>query len=548
MDLGALLDSLGLTVLDVISYLGLAACGTMSVGLLVGMMLASKYDPVISWPHRRLPLFKLHNILGYATLVLVLAHPVFLLFAPGQGFGILEILVPVLAPKQPFENTLGAIALYGTLVVVATSYFRKRMTFRRWKAIHYTNYLTVLTFVFHSLLTNPNLDGKQIDFTDGGKIFVMVCVVVVMLAIVGRAFLAGRARRQGVSTAEALQASAARWEGRLRVARKFVETHAVQTFRLMTVDGSLLPFRWQPGQYITLAFQTPTGPLRRAYTIASSPNQSRFLELTVKREQTGDGGSAFLHDHVREGDVISVIGPQGDFTFTGVEADSIVMIAGGVGVTPMMSKLRHLTDAAWEKSITLIYCVQTFDDVIFKDELMRLRERHRNFHLRVLPTVTADPHGTAPHGFLTPELIRSFAPEIAQSRVHLCGPTPMMDAVLLMLRDLGVPEDVTFTETFSSLPIDQGPGANEEVAITFQRSGRTVVAKRGESMIRVAEANGIAVDYSCRTGECGSCRCKLLTGEVDMPEGTVLSAKERAAGLILACVSRPVSDSVTLDL
>ena len=547
MNLVVLLAPYGLTVLDIISYLGLAACGTMSVGLLLGMMLGSKYDPVVSWPHRKLPLFKLHNILGYVTLVLVLAHPVMLLFAPGQGFGILEILVPAFAPKQPLENTLGAIALYGVLVVVVTSYLRKRMTFRRWKAIHYTNYLTVLTFVFHSLLTNPNLDGKQIDFTDGGKIFVIVCVVVVVLAIIGRAFYAGRAARQGVTPAQALQASAARWEGRLRVARKFVETNAVQTFRLMTEDGSLLPFRWRPGQYVTLAFKTATGPMRRSYTIASSPNQSRFLELTVKREETG-GGSAFLHDHVHEGDVLSVVGPQGDFTFTGAEASSIVMIAGGVGVTPMMSKLRHLTEAAWEHSITLIYCVQSLDNVIFNDELLRLRERHCNFYLRILPTVTDDPQWTGPRGFLTRDTISMFAPGIAQSRVHLCGPTPMMNAVLPMLRDLGVAEDSTFTETFVSLPVDQGPGSDEEVTITFQRSGRTVIARRGEGMIRVAEANGIEVDYSCRTGECGSCRCKLLSGEVEMPDGTVLSAKERKAGLILACVARPVSANITLDL
>lgn len=546
MTLDTALSAYGLTVLDIISYLGLAACGTMSVGLLLGMVLASKYDPVVSWPHRKLPLFRLHNILGYVTLVLVLAHPVTLLFATGQGFGWLEILLPVVAPKQPFENTLGAIALYGVLVVVATSYLRKRMSFRRWKAIHYTNYLVALTFIFHSLLTNPNLNDKEIDYTDGGKIFVIVCVIGVVLAIIGRAFYAGRAMRQSVTQAQAGEASVARWEGRLRVARKFVETNAVQTFRLMTEDGGLLPFRWQPGQYLTLALHTPTGLKRRSYTIASSPNQNRYLELTIKREGMGSG-SAFLHDDVQEGDVLSVVGPQGDFTFTGVEADNLVMIAGGVGVTPMMSKLRNLAESSWRHSITLIYCVQTMEDVIFRDELRSLQKRHANFYLHILPTV-ADPAGTEVFGFLTPDKIIRFAPEITSARVHLCGPAPMMNAVIPMLRGLGLPDDSVFTETFTSLPSDQGPGADEPVEITFQRSGRTVLAKRGEGIIRVAESNGIAVDYSCRTGECGSCRCKLVAGEVEMPEGTALTAKERKAGLILACVVRPVSEAITVDL
>ena len=84
--------------------------------------------------------------------------------------------------------------------------------------------------------------------------------------------------------------------------------------------------------------------------------------------------------------------------------------------------------------------------------------------------------------------------------------------------------------------------------MTFAKSCKTVIARRGEGVIRVAEANGIAMDYSCRNGECGSCRCKLLAGEVDMPDKTALTAKERKAGFILACVARPVSDAITLDL
>jgi glycine betaine catabolism B len=545
MNLRLLLAPYDLTVLDLISYLGLATCATMTAGLMLGMLLGSKYDPVVSWPHRQLPLFKIHNILGYLTLALALAHPAMLLLADGQGFGLLQILLPVVAPKQPFENALGALALYGTIVIVITSYFRKRMTFRRWKAIHYSNYLTVLTFIFHSLLTNPNLDDKQVDFTDGGKVFVLICVVAIIVAMTGRAFYAGRATRLGVTTAQAVRDSAARWEGRLRVARKFVETGAVQTFRLMTEDGGPLPFNWAPGQYVTLALQTPTGPMRRSYTIASSPNQSRFLELTIKRE---GGGSVFLHDHVNEGDFLDVKGPQGVFTFSGDEAERLVMIAGGVGVTPMMSKLRHLTESAWDHSITLIYGVQTLGDVIFKDELAALKKRHPNFNLHILPSDTGESRWTGYSGYLTIDKIATFAPQIALSRVHLCGPAPMMSAVLPLLQKLGVPDEAVFTEDFTSLPADQGPGSDDEVTITFQRSHRSVIAKRGEGIIRVAEANGVPVDYSCRTGECGSCRCKLISGEVDMPKGTALTEKERNSGLILACVARPVSNAITLDL
>ena len=315
----------------------------------------------------------------------------------------------------------------------------------------------------------------------------------------------------------------------------------------MTESGAPLPFHWKAGQYVTLALQTPNGPIRRAYTIASSPNQSRFLEITVKREATG-GGSQYLHDNVEVGQMLSVKGPQGDFTFMGHEAEGIVMIAGGVGITPMMSTLRHLTESAWTHPVTLIYGTQTLADVIFRDELVAIEKRHPNFRLHLLPTVADDKTWTGPHGYLTPEMILDFVPNIARARVHMCGPTPMMSAVLPILEGLGVSEGAIFTEAFTSLPFEPGPGADEEVSMTFAKTGKTVIARRGEGVIRVAEANGIAMDYSCRNGECGSCRCKLLAGEVDMPDKTALTAKERKAGYILACVARPVSDAITLDL
>ncbi len=547
MTYATLLSVFGITELDLVSYLGLAACASMSVGLMLGMLLGSKYDPVVSWPHRAIPLFRIHNWLAYTTIMLAFVHPALLLLAPKEGFGLLEILVPVFSPKQPLENTFGALAVYGTLVIVVTSYLRKRMSFRRWKIIHYTNYLTVATFLLHSLLTNPNLNGREIDYMDGGKVFVIACVIIVLLAVSARAFYAGRASRAGVTTAEAVRDSAARWEGRLKVVKTFIETETVRTFRFVAPDGGVLPFRWLAGQHLTLALDTPTGPIKRAYTIASSPNQTRYLEITVKRE-SHIGGSSFLHDKVRAGDFLKVYGPAGSFTFEGEESAGIVLIAGGVGITPMMSKIRNLTEQAWTHPVKLIYAVQKLDQIIFANELEILRQRHANFQLLVIPTTVINSLWKGPRGFLTLEIIEDFVPDIATQRVHLCGPTLMMKAVLEMLENLGTPEANIFTESFGALPADEGVGSDETVELVFKRSGRSVTAKRGESMVRVAEANGIAIDYSCRSGECGSCRCKIIEGEVKMPEGTTLTAKEIASGQILACVARAVSDRVVLDL
>ena len=220
----------------------------------------------------------------------------------------------------------------------------------------------------------------------------------------------------------------------------------------------------------------------------------------------------------------------------------------GVGITPMMSTLRHLTETLCGRPIVLIYAVRTLDEVIFRDELRMLQARHPNFSLHLLPNETDDPNWTGRTGYLTPAMLAAFALDIARQRMHLCGPAAMMTAVAPMLAQLGVQQSAVFAEAFTAQPPDGGEGADAAVTITFQRSARTMIARRGGGILRVAAANGVTLAQSCRTDECGSCRCKLVAGEVDMPDKPALTAKERAAGLILVCVARPTSDAVVLDL
>src|SRR5207247_7095457 len=126
-------------------------------------------------------------------------------------------------------------------------------------------------------------------------------------------------------------------------------------------------------------------PVRRSYTIASSPTQQDFAEITVKHEEPG-AVSAFLHSRVQPGDLLDFSGPSGSFIFTGRECKCILLIGGGVGITPLMSVLRYLTDRSWPGDIFLLCGVKTPQDIIFREELDYLRRRNPN--VRVVISVS----------------------------------------------------------------------------------------------------------------------------------------------------------------
>ncbi len=344
---------------------------------------------------------------------------------------------------------------------------------------------------------------------------------------------------------------------RLRVTQIFQETGDVKTFRLVACHGGALPFSFLPGQFLTLTMPVGEKPIRRSYTISSSPTQGYYCEISVKREEQG-AGSRYLHDKVKEGDTLEVQAPSGKFVFSGTEAASIVLISGGVGITPMMSITRALTDMGWQGDIYFIVACRNSEHFIFQAELGRLQARFRNLHVFVAMSRIEEPVDGYHSGRLTEELLSGWVPDISSKRVHLCGSPPMMKATKQMLSNLGVPADNIYTENFGSQQKPHvTPGVREEstknaaadnlatetaASVSFTVSGKSTPLLTGENVLEAAEREGVDIDYSCRTGMCGVCTVKLLSGQVTMEVEDGLERDDKAAGMILACQAIAAAD------
>lgn len=333
------------------------------------------------------------------------------------------------------------------------------------------------------------------------------------------------------------------WSGSLRVSRIISETPAVKTFRFVAADGEGVPFSYGPGQFLTLSLVIDGVNIKRSYTIASAPSQRSYCAITVKREEHGIV-SRFLHDQIKEGDTLGATAPSGTFVFDGSQAENIVLLGGGVGITPLMSVIRYLTDIGWTGSIDLFYSCRTPQDYIFQEELEALQGKHANLRVFVTATRAEDQQWPGMRGRFTAAVLKEQLPDIAQRLVHVCGPSPMTSAFVDMLRTLGVPEKRIKTEAFGPgrQPLSTAGDSQGASSIRFSMTDKSVVADPGQTVLEAAEAAGIDIDSSCRSGQCGSCRVRLLSGRVDMECDDALSEAEKREGFILACQSRARED------
>ncbi|MDF0495525.1 FAD-binding oxidoreductase [Bradyrhizobium yuanmingense] len=360
-------------------------------------------------------------------------------------------------------------------------------------------------------------------------------------------------------------AASSPWKGKLRVCAIYRETPDVKTFRLQAEEGGAIPFTFLPGQFLTYAIEIGGQTVRRSYTIASSAAQSAYVETTIKRQE---GGllSDYMHGQLKEGDLVEVTGPSGAFTFTGTEADSVVLIGGGVGITPLMAAIRYLSDIAWPGQIYLVYGAQTTEQFIFRDELEYLQRRMNNLHVAATMMRAAGTSWMGREGQITAEFLTQAVPDLLKRRIHLCGPPGMMDALRKTLIGLGVPGEQIKAEAFGpargAVPPPGKTAGEAQMAggeagsrgaaavgpatatIRFAKSGKVAALPPDKSVLEVAESVGVAIDYSCRAGVCGVCKTHLLQGNVTMEVQDALTAEDKANGLILACQARSVGDLV----
>lgn len=483
----------------------------------------------------------------YAFVYLALHFAIF--FALDRAGSVSSTVHEILTRRYLQIGTV-ALVLFLPLAVTSTDAMVTRLGPRAWKRLHRLTYLATALGALHYILLVKS---------DHRQPYAYAAVIGALLVYrVARHYLDLRAAAHRVVPAAPAKRRAF-WKGELRVARVFDETPDVRTLRLVAADGGHLPFESRPGQYLNLALTIDGRRVNRSYTIASSPTRADYCEITVKRAANGYA-SHHVHAALVEGSRVTVSAPAGRFVFDGAGATQVVLLAGGVGITPLMAMVRYLTDHCWGGTIHLLFSARRASDVIFRDELAYLAARFPT--LRVTVTLTQEPADSdwrGERGPISAALLTRAVPTLREGPVYLCGPDAMMAAMRALVVGLGVDEARVFTEAFVSpaspsasepagAVVDTEPAATGEglVSINFARSKRTVEPAGDATVLEAAESAGVEIPFDCRSGICGQCKTKLVGGRVAMETQDALTADDRAKGLILACQARPVG-AVTVE-
>lgn len=349
------------------------------------------------------------------------------------------------------------------------------------------------------------------------------------------------------------------------------ETHDVKTFVFQALHPKL--FVYKPGQFATLELPIDGKTVRRSYTISSSPSRPHSISITVKRVP-GGLVSNWLHDNMQVDFQFALSGPHGEFTCFDAPAEKLLLISAGSGITPVMSMLRWLVDSNSNADVVFINNIRTPADVIYDHELkylgMRMGERLK---LAVIPgKVDPGQSWNGPVCFFGEPVLRMWAPDFVEREVFVCGPPGYMDLVRGTLERMGHPTHRYHQESFGGAPPAAAkpaapaaaakpaapapaPVAAKPVAapvvdtveLVFSVSDKTITTHSDEFILDVAEANGIALNNSCRAGSCGTCKVKKVAGEVEMDGQQALSESDLEDGYVLACVGRACGKRVVLE-
>lgn len=359
------------------------------------------------------------------------------------------------------------------------------------------------------------------------------------------------------------------------------ETHDVKTFRFVAEPNVL--FFYKPGQFVILELEIAGKKVMRSYSISSTPSRPHILEITVKRvpapTDVADAPpglvSNWLHENMTVGSQVQLKGPMGQFTCVDRQAAKLLFISAGSGITPMMSMSRWLCDRADNVDLIFVHSASSPHDFIFRHELESMAARYSNFKLAV--TMTRLQPGQFWQGYtgrLNELMLQAIAPDLQERTIYVCGSNPFMDSVKTKLEVLNFPMENYYEESFGGAkikPSAKQKRGNEEDKTTesssaqaqkweldttkpksenitsvkttqeespvaiFSKVGKEIPCDEEDTILEIAEQEGIELPSGCRMGACGSCKLPLLEGKVNYDD-----EPECEPGYLFTCIAKPV--------
>ena len=344
-----------------------------------------------------------------------------------------------------------------------------------------------------------------------------------------------------------------------KVFKKVKENELVSSLYLCLEDDESLE-TFKPGQHLLFKIK-PEGQahaIQRFYSFSEAPNQD-YYRISVKKELPPKGvlnvpsgkGSTFIHDNIQVGDSIEAKGPMGGFFLKTEDSDPIILIAGGIGLTPLLSMLNTIISTNSKQLVTLFLGVTNSTDHLFKSHLESINKAYDNIHIHtcymnpLATDVLGDDYDY--EGFVHIDFIKSKLPENFKN-FYICGPSVMMDYMTLELNNLGVSPDTIYTESFGPASVSytaiEENNADEKIEIIFSNSGVTLTwDNQFKSIVELAEAHDIDISVGCLFGDCGTCMTDLTAGTVEYNHPTMMVPDP---GTCLPCSCKP-KGTITLN-
>jgi vanillate monooxygenase ferredoxin subunit len=314
----------------------------------------------------------------------------------------------------------------------------------------------------------------------------------------------------------------------VRVARRQPLAEGICSFELVAIDGRPLP-AFSAGSHVDV--QVPDGPLRQ-YSLCNSPAETQRYLIAVQREAASRGGSTGMHERVQEGTLLSISPPRNHFPLH-EEATSHLLLAGGIGVTPILAMAEHLHERGAD--FALHYCTRSRARTAFAERFTAAPWAGR--------AALHFDDGAPPQRL---DLKALLARPDAGRHLYVCGPQGFMDAVLGTARAEGWADANLHWEYFAAAPADTG--ADRAFEVRLASSGQIVHVPVGRSIVQALTDAGVFVPTSCEQGVCGTCLTRVVEGTPDHRDHYLTPEEQAANDQFLPCCSRARSDCLVLDL